>query len=303
MMQELDSYLAVRRAGGFQLKKVERLLRSFVHFASGRGETHVRTDTVLTWASTGSSSPQRALRLKTVVVFARHIQAEDDRHDIPPADAFGGYQIRRRLPFIFSRADVTRLMEEAARLKPAGSLRPDVYSTLFGLLAVTGMRVSEALALRFEDVTPEGIVIRKTKFGKSRLVPLHESTTASIERFLVTRRQIPGADDHLFISWRRKCLSYSAAALVFRGLVQALGLDGRPGRHRPRLHDLRHSFATRALESSPEGRDAVGRHMVALSTYLGHNDVRNTYWYLEATPRLLTDIASTCEAHFRGGSQ
>ncbi|MFN7971275.1 MAG: tyrosine-type recombinase/integrase [Acidobacteriota bacterium] len=256
---------------------------------------------MLTWASRGSSPPQRALRLKTVVAFARHIHAEDDRHDVPPADTFGGYQIRRRLPFIFSRDDVSLLMEEAARLKPVGSLRPRVYSTLFGLLAVTGMRVSEALALRFEDLTAEGIVIRKTKFGKSRLVPLHESTTAAIEQYVAVRQQVSAADDHLFISWRRRRLSYSAAALVFWRLVQALRFDRRPGQRRPRLHDLRHSFATRALESSPEHRDAVGRHMVALSTYLGHSDVRNTYWYLEATPRLLTDIASTCEAHFQGG--
>lgn len=301
LMQEVDRYLAVRRAAGFQLKKVEKTLRSFVRFCAPRGKTHICNDTALAWASEGSSLAQRAFRLKTLVHFARYVRAEDERHELPPDDVFGGYQIRRRIPFIFTDEDINRLVGEASRMGPPDSLRPRTYSTLFALLAVTGMRISEALALRFSDVSAEGLVIRNTKFGKTRLLPLHASTTAGFEKYLIRRQQIAGGDDHVFISLWGRGLSYSAVHERFQALVRGLKLHTRPGKPHPRLHDLRHSFATRALQNCPEGRDAIARHVLALSTYLGHSSIQNTYWYLEATPELLTDIASTCEAFVYGG--
>ena len=300
MTQELDSYLAVRRAAGFQLKKVEKFLRSFVSF--NEDQAHISAQTVIEWARQGSSPPQRSLRLKTAAAFARYLSAEDPRHEIPPDDLFGGYQIRRRIPFIFTIADIDRLVEAASLLGPAGSLRRHTYSSLFALLSITGMRVSEALALRFEDVVPDGLWVRNTKFGKTRFIPLHPTAVAGLEKYLVLRRRVAGAESHVFISIQGKRLAYSVVQYRFEKLVRALEFHTRPGQPHPHIHDLRHSFATRALESCPEGRDAIARHTVALSTYLGHSDIRNTYWYLEATPTLLADIAGACERFFQGGA-
>lgn len=302
MTQALDSYLAVRRAAGFQLKKVERYLRSFVRFSSNECKAYICAQSAIEWARQASSPAQRAFRLKTVAGFARYLSAEDSRHEVPPDDFFGGYQIRRRIPFIFTIADVNRLVETASVLGPAGFLRRHTYSTLFALLSVTGMRVSEALSLRFEDVRADGLWIRNTKFGKSRFIPLHPTAAAGLEKYLVQRRRGGGADSHVFISIRGKQLSYPVVQYQFRKLVRALAFHTRPGQPRPCIHSLRHSFATRALESCPEGRDAIARHTVALATYLGHSDVRNTYWYLEATPQLLADISSACQRFVSGGA-
>lgn len=300
LTQEIDRYLAVRRAGGFQLNKVEKTLRSFARFCTSKGKTHICTEMALAWAGEGSSSAQRAFRLKTLAHFAQYARAEDDRHEVPPDDVFGGYQIRRRIPFIFTAEDINHLVGEASRMGPPGSLRPLTYSTLFALLAVTGMRVSEALALRFSDVTAEGLLIHNTKFGKNRFLPLHESAMTGLEKYLVRRQQVAGGDDHVFVSLWGRGLSYSAVQERFRALVRVLNFHTRPGKPHPRLHDLRHSFATRALQNSPEGRDAIARHVMALSTYLGHGSIQDTYWYLEATPELLADIASSCETFVYG---
>lgn len=300
MMKAVDSYLAVRRAAGYDLSKVERFLRSFARFSAEREETYLSAQTAIDWAGEGSSSPQRALRLKTVAHFARFIRAEDQRHEIPPDDIFGGYQIKRRTPFIFTTEDIEDLVNEALKLGPPGSLRPHVYSTIFGLLGVTGIRVSEALALRFGDLTTEGLVIRNTKFGKSRLLPLHHTTTAALEEYLRKRRKVLPNDDHVFISWQGRALSYSAVRSCFQSLVCTLGFHTRRAQPRPRLHDLRHSYATRSLQASPEGRDGISRHMLALSTYLGHSSISNTYWYLEATPQLLAQISNEAEGFVCG---
>lgn len=299
--QEMDRYLAMRRACGFQLKKVEKTLRSFAVFCVFHGKAHICTETALAWAGEGSSLAQRAFRLKTLVHFARYVGAEDSRHEIPPDDVFGGYQIRRRIPFIFTDEQINRLVGEASRMAPTSSLRPLTYSTLFALLAVTGMRVSEALALRLCDVSAEGLLIRNTKFGKTRFLPLHKSASAGLERYLIRRQQIAGGDDHVFVSRCGKGLSYSTVRERFQALVRALKFHTISGKPHPRLHDLRHSFATKALQNCHEGRDAIARHVVALSTYLGHSNFQSTYWYLEATSELLTDIASTCEAFIYGG--
>jgi integrase len=163
------------------------------------------------------------------------------------------------------------------------------------LLAGTGLRVSEAIQLRYPDLTADGLHVRESKFHKSRLVPLHDTAQAGIERYLTRRRRVAGGDDHLFVSHRGRPLSYSAVSCAFGTLRQTLGLDARPGGRRPTLHALRHTFAVRALEACPDGRDRIAQHTLALSTYLGHSKVAATYWYLEATPHLMRDIAEACE--------
>jgi integrase/recombinase XerD len=302
LMQAVNAYLCVRRAAGFALEVPEYLLRSFARFASGRGEVYVRTQTVIEWASQAPSLSQRDHRLKTVARFARHVHVEDKRHEVPPPNAFG-YRKARRVPFIYNHAQIDRLLEAAMRLEPAGSLRPYTYSTLLALLAVTGLRISEALALRLSDVRPEGLLIRDTKFKKSRLVPLHESTAAGLQRYLVRRALVVPTHDYVFVSLYGSPLRRSSVFWTFCNLIKSIGLDLGPKGRRPRIHELRHAFAVRALQASPEGRDHVGRHMLALATYMGHTRITDTYWYLEATPHLLQDIADACQRFQEGGLQ
>jgi len=167
--------------------------------------------------------------------------------------------------------------------------------TLFGLIAATGLRISEALALRLGDMLPDGILhIRETKFCKSRLVPLHVTVVQALDRYLNARRRLAGTDDHLFPAIKQKALAASTVNYTFRCVLRRANIA--PNRSRqPRIHDLRHTFATRVLEQCSAERNAVARHSVALATYLGHVDIKQTYWYLQSTAELMTDIAAAAE--------
>ncbi len=300
----VDSYLADRRAAGFQLNDQEGILRDFTRFAGARGDAFVRSRTVLAWVRARQGSPlRRCVRLRTVVHLARYLHAEDDRHEVPPAEAFGRHRPRRRPPFLFTPPQVAALVREAGSLGLETSLQPRVYSTLFGLLACTGLRISEALKLRLEDVTSEGLVIRNTKFGKSRLLALHPSTRKALDRYLERRGQEAGACPYVFVSMKGQRLHANTARGVFRRLVASLGIAGPNDEPRPRLHDLRFYFANQVMANLPDDHRGISRHMVALTTYLGHSDVRNSYWYLEASPKLLSRIAENCESFARGGSR
>jgi integrase len=302
LMKKVDDYLALRRAAGYALEVPEYHLRNFARFAAQREETLIRTPTVIEWASHAPSLNQREHRLQTVLRFARYLQAEDPRHEVPPRGVFRRRRTRPA-PYIWTPQEITLLLQAAARLEPKDSLRPHVYSTLFALLYVTGLRISEALALELDDFDSETLFIRKTKFKKSRRIPLHRTAVAALQRYLDHRGSVTTQHKLMFISVRGRPLDRSSVSWVFRRLLKTIGLDpGQQGR-RPRIHDLRHAFATRALETSPEGRDSIGRHMLALSTYLGHANISDTYWYLEATPTLMRDIASSCEAFIQGGAR
>jgi len=302
LKQSVDAYLALRRAVGFDLKTDGYLLQHFARFASDHGDTHVQTETTLEWAAAAPSPQQRERRLRVVALFARHACAEDSRHEVPAIRVFG-YHRKRRLPHVYSPDEIRRLLDAASRLGPPGSLRPHAFKTLFALLAATGLRISEALALRLEDVATDGLVIRETKFHKSRLVPLHPTATAALACYLDLRRRADATSDHVFISTKGDGFAYSSVKKTFLILVRKIGLRSGPGKTGPRIHDLRHTFAVRALETSPEGGSPVGRHMRALSTYLGHANLADTYWYLQATPRLMRRVADACEAFIEGGAQ
>ena len=176
LTQAAESYLAVRRALGFQLKMEGNFLLSFARFSHLKGTDFVTSKLALEWAALGSSSAQRACRLGVIIRFARYLRAEDERHEIPPTGAFGSEWRQRPVPYIFSPADILSLVETAAsELRPTASLRPITFSTLFALLGCTGLRVSEAIGLRLPDVTSDGLMIRESKFRKSRLIPLHRT--------------------------------------------------------------------------------------------------------------------------------
>ena len=295
----VDSYLAMRRTLGYRLRDTENILRDFAAFASAKEDTHVRTQTVLEWIRTANGSPLRGcVRLRTVVRFARYLHAEDKRHEVPPESAFGRHRPHRRPPFLFTPDEVAALVRAAGTLGPEGALQPHLYSTLFGLIACTGLRISEALNLRIEEVTPDGLLVRNAKFEKSRLLPLHPSTRSRLEHYLERRLQEAGTCPFVFISVKGVQLHASTVRRVFHRLVDAVGVARST--LRPRVHDLRFYFANQALTNSPADHPGISRHMVALTTYLGHSDTRSSYWYLEATPALFSKIAERCEDFAKG---
>jgi integrase/recombinase XerD len=302
LRQSIDAYLALRRAVGFRLTTEEHLLHDFARWASARRETHVRTQTATEWAATARSTWQRERRLRAVAGFARHARAEDLLHEVPPIFVFGRRPVHPR-PHIYPPDEIDRLLDAASRLPAIWPLRPQVFTTLFGLLASTGLRVSEALGLRFGDVTRDGLVIRKTKFNKTRLVPLHETAASALARYLDLRRRRSTVTDHVFVSPKGDRLPLSTVHKGFLRLTRATGLRSGPGTPGPRIHDLRHTFAVRALEACPHHGSPVGWRGRALSTYLGHRNLADTCWYLQATPDLLRGVADACERVLEGGAR
>ena len=301
MMASVETYLAVRRAVGFTLSNTEYLLRSFADFATDRKETHIRTATAIDWASQAKSVAQRHTRHQTICRFAQYLRVEDLRHELPRANHFG-YRKTRRVPHIYSRDEINGLVLAATKLCSPDSLLPRTYAALISLLAATGLRISEALHLLVTDITPNGLLIRKTKFQKTRLVPLHATAVTGLGHYLIHRQEAKRGGDHVFVSDEGQPLVYWKVHGVFRALLKSAGIKPSGGRW-PRIHELRHTLAVRALESSPTGRQRIGQHMLALATYLGHVNINATYWYLETTPELLLDIAVISENFVQGGRQ
>jgi len=299
----IESYLQIRRSTGFALKLVELLLRSFARFANQRHEAFIVAKTAIEWARQTPSPLERDRRLKTVIRFARYARAENERHEIPPEGVFGKQRRRRHVPFIFSADEIARLMDMASRHRLRNTLVPHTYSTLFGLLAATGLRVSEAFNLQMNDVTADGLVIRATKFRKNRLVPFHDTTAAALDRYIARRRLFAGEENYLFVSLSGKRLCYQSVCKIFHSLLCAAGVQREPHLPQPRIHSLRHTFAVRALENCPVDRDRINQHMLALSTYMGHSSLESTFWYLDATPQLLNGIARAWEVFVWGGEQ
>ena len=310
LSRSLQEYLALRRALGTQLKGPEFHLRRFVEFADRAGTEVITTDLALRWAT---APPQAcaatwALRLGNVRRFAAWLSATDPRTEIPPKDLLP-HRYRRKPPYLYSDQEIARILAEAARLMSPSGLRALTYATLFGLLAVTGLRLSEALGLDRDDVDLEGgvLTVRHAKFGKSRFVPLHDSARVALRSYAQERdRHIPSPSTPAFLVAERgtRVTSFSAQ-YTFAVVSRAVGLRppteaNRHGRG-PRLHDMRHRLAVRTLVRwYREGKD-VEREWPKLTTYLGHAHVADTYWYLEAVPELL-QLASERAAHPREGS-
>jgi integrase len=228
----------------------------------------VKISTIHAWAKRARSPERREALVRKAALLARHLHAEDPRHEVPSYRVFAADPFQRPEPFIFSPAHIVALMDAARRCPSHG----DTYATLIGLLAATGMRISEALSLRIDDLTRDGLIIRETKCHKSRLVPLHPTVERELVAFL--KRRGRAHCDRLFIGEKGDALSYDRFKVCYRGFLAEIGLDYKQT-PRPRLHCLRHSFAVRALEASDAAR--VGEHELALSTYLGHATVASTY--------------------------
>jgi integrase/recombinase XerD len=263
MIAAVESYLAVRRVAGFTLSNTEYLLRSFAGFATELKQPHVRTATVIEWASQAKSVAQRHARYRTVCRFAQYLRADDFRHESPPANHFG-YRLTRRVPHIYSRDEIADLVLAATKLSSSDSLQPMTYASLISLLAATGLRISEALHLLVSDITPSGLLIRRTKFQKTRLVPLHETAVAGLGHYLTRRQEIRRGGDHVFVSEEGQPLIYWKVHSLFRTLLKSAGLKPSRGRW-PRIHDLRHYAEFRTMPSRL-GRNVLNPKMIRLCT-------------------------------------
>lgn len=285
MIAAVEAYLELRRAAGYSMRDADRILRSYGRFAHARRDRFVKIATIHAWAKRARSPERREALVRKVALLARHLHAEDPRHEIPSYRVFAADPFQRPVPFIFTHAQIVALMA-AARRHPSNG---DAYATLIGLLAATGLRISEALALRIDDLTRDGLLVRETKCHKSRLVPLHPTVECELVAFLERRGRT--RCNRVFVGVNGGPLSYDRLKIWYRRFLAAIGLDYKQT-PRPRLHCLRHSFAVHALEASDS--TTVAEHQLALTTYLGHATVASTYWYLEATPPLLTAIAERC---------
>lgn len=297
----VDRFVQFNRALGMKFAAQERSLRAFADFAAERSITHLTAALILEWAG-GAATPyaaqERFDRARALAVF---LHAEDMRHEIPAMGLLGRSRRRRPAPHILTQDQIRRIMQEALLVPGLTPISPLTYHNLFGLLASTGLRISEALSLQRGDLTEDGLMIRKGKFGKTRLVPIHASTRAALDRYLEARNSLREVGDALFVLGHGRPPTATRVHVVFVRIVRKLGYRNPTGPG-PRVHDLRHTFAVRSLEACGNNPQAVLRHMKALSTYLGHVDIANTYWYLEATPVLLQMIASTAEETWIGGA-
>jgi integrase len=299
----IDEYVATREALGFKFDGSAALLRDFERFARDRGDTHVRWRTAVCWAEQAKSADGRRRRLGHVRSLSVFLRAEDHRHQAIPERLFQP-RTCRALPYIYTREEISKMLAFAAQVGGTGSFRALTFFTYFGLLAATGLRAREGLRLRIQDVREDGLVIEKSKFRKSRFVPVHPTCAAALKRYLRRRKRVANASrtDHFFITERTGLApTYSTAWWTFRQIcIRAeIGVDAASGR-RPRIHDLRHTFAVRSLENCPKGRLAVERHAAALATYLGHSNPRHTFHYLHRSPQLLRSVARACEQGAEG---
>lgn len=305
LQKAVEDYLSMRRALGFKLRLPAGMLRDFAAFLEREGSLHITVALALRWAKQPAAvqPAQWANRLAVVRRFAQFMAASDPRTEIPPPDLLP-YRYHRTQPYIYREAEIGQLMRAATRIRSATGLRARSYVTLIGLLAVTGLRISEALALddRDVDLTQGVLTIRRTKFGKSRLVPLHSSATPALRRYLRARDRVypTRPDDAFFIGEQGRRLTEWAARHTFNQLSRQTGLRGPNDRRGPRLHDLRHHLAVSTLIKWYRRGVDVEARLPVLATYLGHGHITDTYWYISAVPELLRLAAERLET--RGGN-
>ena len=302
LSNEVARYVALNRSLGLKFNNEDQILRSFAIYAQAHGDQHMRADRIFTWCRSASSPVRARTFYAAIRRFCVFLHAENPQHAIPPAGAFGRGRCPRPAPHLLDAHQVRALMTAALELPPKGSISPHTYHHLFGLLAATGLRISEALALKRDDLCDDGLIVRKGKFSKSRLLPIHMTTRQAFDRYLTIRDRLNAGGDDLFVVTTGRAPQKSTAYQVFRRLAHQVGIRDLGSTPGSRVHDLRHTFAVRSLEACAPDRSAIAAHMLALRTYLGHTEVAHTYWYLEATPVLLRGIAEASEQLFDGRS-
>ncbi|MGH2746279.1 MAG: tyrosine-type recombinase/integrase [Thermoleophilaceae bacterium] len=301
LQEHVDDYLRLRRALGFKLERHGRLLPQLVAYLAAAGASTVTRELAISWARlpTGAHPRYWAARLTIARGFAAYLQTIDPATEVPPAGVFA-VRYQRPTPYLWSQADIRRLLEAAQALRPP--LRAASYVALFGLLAVTGMRVGEAIALELDDVDlDDGVITIRAQLAKrerARLVPLHPTTVQALDRYARARGRLcpqPGSTA-FFLSATGTALDRSAVSKTLRTITTALGL--RTETVHPRTHDLRHSFAASTLIGWQRSGVRIDERIAALSTYLGHVSRADTYWYLSATPELMGLAAQQLDRRF-----
>ena len=297
----VQEYLALRRSLGFKLYDAGKGLLAFVTFMEQHRASHITTQLALTWAQQPSTvqPTEWARRLSFVRGFARHRSATDPRTEIPP-DGLLPYRPKRARPYLYSDDEIRGLLRAALSLPGRGGLRPWTYHCLFGLLSVSGLRIGEARNLELQDVDLQAAVltIRGTKFGKSRLVPLHASTRQMLAHYLARRKRCWATrpvSSYVFVSNWGNRLDGGEIHRTFYAISRQIGLRGPSERHGPRLHDLRHRFAVTTLLRWYRSGDDAERRLPILSAYLGHVHVSDTFWYLSAWPELMREAMRRLE--------
>lgn len=301
---QLDHYLGVRRSLGYDLQTSERVLRRFVRFADSEAAGRIDTALFLRWDASlpAAGTATRAARLTMVRLFARWLSSIDPVHEPPPRGLLPDRSHRTR-PYIYSEAEIAAIIAAAAELPSIYGMRGRSCSTFLGLIAVTGLRISEALALDPQDLDlPSGVLrVRRGKLGKERLLPLHPSVMAQLIRYAAERDRLLGSKaGAYFVNCDGRRATEWWARYNFAHVCQRIGLRNpqpynRYGRG-PRIHDLRHTFAVRTMINWYRRGMDPAREMIRLTTWLGHAKPENTYWYIEAVPELL-ELAMARASH------
>lgn len=304
LQQAVGDYLALRRSLGFKLTYHEPCLREFISFLKKKRSRHLSIRLALQFATEHQHHQPAfwAMRLRVVRGFARYLSGQDPRTEIPPVGLLPD-RVQRPQPYLYSEKEIRKLLEAARNLRSTSLLNPWTYYCLFGLLATTGMRISEALDLQAKGVDwSEGVLTIHGKCGKSRLVPLHSSTRKVLSAYSARRDRLFGKErvSHFFVSSRGTRLDGGHVRRTFYHLSRQIGLRAPSSSRGPRLHDFRHRFAVQTLVRWYRQGEEVERRLPILSTFLGHAHVTDTYWYLTNTPELMGAAGKRMEQRWGG---
>jgi integrase len=305
LTRSVDDYLALRRSLGFKLREYGDCLHEFVSFLGKNRVAHVTNKLAVEYATQRQNEKPVSWTRRLIIIrgFARYRIGADPRTEIPPIGLLR-FRSRRARPYLYSEDQIRSLLQAALKIESPHKLQPHTYHCLFGLLAVSGLRLGEAINLQPQDMDwSEGVLtIRGAKFGKTRLVPLHPSTLAVLRNYadlrdtIFTGRILPS----FLVTSHATKLEKTNLSRIFRELSRQIGIR-KPGvRHGPRLHDFRHRFAIKTLLRWYRSGEEVTRRMPVLSTYLGHGNVSGTYWYLGSTPELIAAASKLIEARWKG---
>ena len=298
LLQDVDIYLELKNTLGYKYRHQARVLRSYAAYAQLHGDEFLCAERMIDWVAETSSVGYAREKFAMLRGFALWMHAEHSCHEVPPPHVFGKRSRNRRRVHLFMNEELEKLLAASLTLEPIDSLRPYTLYCIIGLIAATGMRRSEALSLCYSDLRfdESAILIRDSKFCKSRLIPVHDSVVDAIERYLARRRRVAHSYNHVFVDANHLPLRPLQLWRYFCKIVIRSGIVAANSPPFPTIHGFRHTFAVRYLEAHVQPcSTGIPPELVALATYLGHASISDTYWYLQATPAILEKMADQAE--------